>query len=703
MPRTAQRHQKPATFLKSTINAAALAGTALTPVLLNAEQLSFYGTPGLIEMPAAQTLGDGTLAFTTAMAGATVRNTLTFQMTPRVFGTFRYSILDDFDGVGIDRYDRSFDLHVQLAHERDWRPALAVGLRDFGGTGIYSSEYLVATKSFGPNVSVTSGLGWGRLAERDPFQSPLALIAETFETRPDVGAGGIQQTGQLDTGAWFRGDVALFGGVEWQLNDHLTLLAEYSSDLYALETTQGIADVQSPFNFGLNYTFDNGIGLGAYSMYGQDVGVVLSYAFDPQNRPIPGGLDNAPPAMIPHDSAASHSWQQGDPNPLQQALIAQGLRIEQVEITAESATLTIENTLWHSQAQALGRAARVLANATPPNVDDFRITLSENGLPITTARLSRRDVLDLEFDLNGAAQLLTRTRFEDAIGAPLVDRTGQVEVSLQPYTSFSLFDPDQPLRGDVGLRLNARLRPASDLLISGEIRQPLWSNIDDATRQSNSTIRHVRSDTVRYAQESELELNNLTISKFFRPGPDLFGRVTLGYLEPMYGGLSSELLWFPLDSPLALGAELNYVMQRDFDILFDFQDYSTFTGHVSAYYDFDNGYHGRLDVGRYLAGDWGATLALDREFNNGFKVGGFFTLTDVSFDDFGEGSFDKGIRIEIPTSWLTGQPSRGSDTHVIRPVLRDGGARLDVNDRLYESVRAARVPALQDSWARFFR
>jgi len=34
-------------------------------------------------------------------------------------------------------------------------------------------------------------------------------------------------------------------------------------------------------------------------------------------------------------------------------------------------------------------------------------------------------------------------------------------------------------------------------------------------------------------------------------------------------------------------------------------------------------------VGRYLAAITAPTLSLDREFNNGFKVGGYFTLTDV--------------------------------------------------------------------------
>jgi hypothetical protein len=171
----------------------------------------------------------------------------------------------------------------------------------------------------------------------------------------------------------------------------------------------------------------------------------------------------------------------------------------------------------------------------------------------------------------------------------------------------------------------------------------------------------------------------------------------------MYGGVSAELLWKPIDSRLGFGGELNFVRQRDFDQLFGFQDYDTTTGHVSAYYDLGNGFHTQLDVGRYLAGDWGATLSVDREFENGVRIGGFATLTDVSFDDFGEGSFDKGIRIEIPITWITGEPGRTSFRTTVRPVLRDGGARLNVPNRLYDTVRPWHSKELGDEWGRVFR
>ena len=124
---------------------------------------------------------------------------------------------------------------------------------------------------------------------------------------------------------------------------------------------------------------------------------------------------------------------------------------------------------------------------------------------------------------------------------------------------------------------------------------------------------------------------------------------------------------------------------------------------ISAYYDFGNGYLGQVDVGRYLAGDVGATISFDRVFVNGWRVGAFATLTDVSASDFGEGSFDKGIRFSVPLSWALGNESKSTFGAALRSGGGDGGARLEVDGRLYDSIRDYHGGALDSEWARVWR
>ena len=173
----------------------------------------------------------------------------------------------------------------------------------------------------------------------------------------------------------------------------------------------------------------------------------------------------------------------------------------------------------------------------------------------------------------------------------------------------------------------------------------------------------------------------------------------------MHAGVSGEVLWKPVDGKLALGLEVNHTKQRDRDGRFGFDDYdyAITTAHVSAYYDFGKGYLGQVDVGRYLAGDKGATLTFAREFANGWKVGAFASMTDASAEEFGEGSFDKGVTLTVPMNWLLGNPSRDQIDQTIRPLQRDGGARVNVDGRLYDSIRDYHSGRLDDQWSRVWR
>lgn len=690
--------------------------TALPALADEPVSYNLYGTPGLIDMPTAQSAPDAELAATIAYFGGTTRNTLTFQITPRLSGSFRYSRIQDYVvATGDDTFDRSFDLRYRFIDEGRYRPAVAVGLRDIIGTGLYSSEYLVATKHLTPRLTFTGGIGWGRLGSYNGFDNPLGALDDRFETRPTdfTGTGG-----QIESGKWFRGDAAFFGGVAWAATDKLTLKAEYSSDNYDLERTGGrsLFDRETPFNFALDYEVTDGVRAQAYYMYGSELGVSLNFVLNPRKPAVNGSKAPAPqPVMVRAPGAAADlDWTTERDRPkvlrdtVARLLAVEKLKLEAMEVAPRAVTVRIRNTRTLASAEAIGRTARVLTRTMPASVERFTIVPVTGGVPAAAITVNRRDMEQLEHAPDNVSKSYLRAEITDAAGSSenMVYADGlypKFRWSLGPYVATSYFDPDSPVRADVGVELNAAYDISPGLTLSGAVRHRLAGNIGDATRESNSVIRHVRSDSAKYAREGKTALRYMTLDYRFRPGTNLYGRVTAGYLEQMYGGLSTEVLWKPVQSRWALGAEFNYVKQRDFDQRFGFRDYETATGHVSAYYDFNNGFYGQVDVGRYLARDWGGTISLSREFANGWTVGAFATFTDVSFDDFGEGSFDKGLIFTIPLSHFLGQPSRKTYSTTLRPLTRDGGARLNVRGRLYDDVREYHDPELRDSWGRFWR
>lgn len=684
-----------------------------------APSLNFYGTSGLIDTPSAEMQPDGQWSTSYSWFAGQSRYNLTFQALPWLSASFRYNGIRNLSGTSFSTYyDRGFDVRARLWREGRWRPVVTIGLQDFAGTGVYASEYIVATKGFDTSawgigqqpgrLKLTAGLGWGRLGT-------YGSIGSIAGNRVGFRAGGTG--GSLSTDSWFRGDIAPFAGVEWQPNDRWGFKAEYSSDAYQAEARDsGIFERKSPLNFGVEYQWTPGTRLGAYYLFGSELGVMAQIQLNPKHPPVAMQVPALTP-VVPRSQWATEEahWNQGWAasettkvklrDRLAEALKADGLILESVSLQGTEVEIRYRNNRYRSETLAIGRVARLTANVLPPSVETFRIVPVRSGLGLSATVLRRSDLEALEFapDAPDALQAvigLTNAGPTPAGAIRSKELYPAFSTSVSPYASPGYFDPDQPFRLDLGIDLVASYVPAPGWRISGAIGQRLWGNIANG-RASNSVLPHVRTDQVEYAQYGTT-LANLYVSRHWQPRDDVYARVTGGYFESMYGGLSAEALWKPVASPLALGIEANYVIQRDFDQRLSFRDYKTFTGHASAYLELGKGYLAQVDAGRYLAGDYGGTFSIDRTFNNGWSVGGFFTLTNVSAADFGEGSFDKGFRFRIPLDWMLGKPSRNAFGLTIRPTQRDGGQKVRVPGRLYGNIRSAHQQSLSRQSARFW-
>lgn len=221
---------------------------------------------------------DGQFGFNLGVVGNYQRYAVWFQATPWLETSFRYSRVPWAGGNRV-YYDRSFGARIRLLNEINDFADVSIGVRDLLGTGVYASEYLVASKRLG-NVDLTAGLGWGRLSEDHTIPNPIGTVLNTFNSRPDVG----QNSGSFDFGALFRGPKAgLFGGVAWHTPvDGITLLAEYSSDEYSHEAAfpHGLK-VRSPANVGISYQLLPSFSLSAGWYYGTTYGLNLTLSADP--------------------------------------------------------------------------------------------------------------------------------------------------------------------------------------------------------------------------------------------------------------------------------------------------------------------------------------------------------------------------------------------------------------------------------------
>jgi hypothetical protein len=172
----------------------------------------------------------------------------------------------------------------------------------------------------------------------------------------------------------------------------------------------------------------------------------------------------------------------------------------------------------------------------------------------------------------------------------------------------------------------------------------------------------------------------------------------------MFAGVGGELLYRPFQQRWAFGLNIWAVQQREYKRLFELLDYQTLTGHATFYYETPwNDISLRFHVGRYLAKDYGYTLEAVRTFRTGVQVGAWFTITNVSAEQFGEGSFDKGIMVRIPLEWVLPFGTRSVFDLDLRPIQRDGGQMLRGNAQLYDMTQPSSYGELMRQWDSVFR
>ena len=642
-----------------------------------------FGLPGIVDLPTAQRFPDGELVITQQLHKYLARSGISFQALPRVGVSFLYTGhgINGGEAYGRINHDRSFDAHISILDEGTYLPTISLGLRDFIGTGWYSSEYIVGTKSLG-NLELTAGLGFGRLAERRSFSNPLGALSSRFDRRDGNAVG---RGGTLGTINWFQGNAAAFYGIQYHINDKITLSSEYTSDTMSRESLYYL-NVKSPWNFGASYELNDYVNLSAQYLYGNQVSVTAHVNVNPGRPPFLGGKELAPVPMRLRGEGALPFNINYDAK-IRKVLAVDGFKIQNLDFDDDTVSIMVKNTKFRSTAQALGRLASTLQRFTSDQIKFAKISLISGSLQTATYRVDLEQITKEQFEPAILKSDKPSIVAVDAEGIPSKEVETRFTWGVGPYIEHRLFNPDLPLSWETGVEVEAGYQIANGLKVSGSVRKSILTNLTDNKRRSNSSLPRVHSDWPLYDFAGQPgHIYELTLSYVKNLGRGFYGRAHGGLLEPFFAGIGGEILFKPAQWNIGIGLDVNRVRMRDYDMRFNLRDYETTLGHLSLYYDAGGMFDVEINAGRYLAGDWGATTTISRKFGSGWEVGGYATLTDVPFDTFGEGSFDKAIYVSVPIDWIISSPNRTKRRLVLRPITRDGGAQLSSARRLYREI-----------------
>ena len=607
-----------------------------------------HGVVGLINMPTARFYDEGVHGISVYDGTPDQKITLTSSPYDWLEASFFYTNIQGLPYPGYeyqDYKDKGFNVKVRLKKEGIF-PAIALGLNDFAGTGYYESEYIVGTYGVN-NFDMHFGLGWGALdGAKNNIENPLGYLYDSFNTRPtttkDFG-------GSFDTAKYFSGDSAsIFYGISFKYNNKLLL--KFEKDTIKVDGPRmPYGPKESEFSLGFDFSINDNFSIGASFERGGYASLKLIYKNDPVSSFKKYKYEKA-----------ELSSQDNKYTKLIKNLEANGIGVDKISETSRSLGLELTQFIHPN----INLIEQIITEAAIDSGIDKNIKKS-----IKIADLNAVNEIDESFTKNSKL---------------IYERKSIRKVNTFTSAKFRPFlaSREEFFKGAFLIENDTEFILTKNLFLNTNLKYSLADNFDDLRFPPMDTYpAQVRSDVKQYLKNMDegILIGRAQLDYHISPIENHHVMFSGGILEDMFSGYGFEYLYFKNDLNYSFGFEVFDVRKRDYDWGFGHLDYKNTTYNANLYYrnygliPFDM----KLSAGEYLAGDSGSTIEFSRSFSSGLKFGIFATFTNVTTQQFGEGSFDKGIFFNIP---IYGD----FINYTWRPLTKDPGAKLTRRNTLHE-------------------
>ena len=599
-----------------------------------------HGVIGLINMPTARFYDEQSHGLTIYDGTPDQKITLSSSPYDWLEASLFYTNIQGLPYPGYeyqDYKDKGFNVKLRLKEQGNF-PAVAIGVMDIAGTGLYSSEYIITSYGIN-NIDMHFGLGWGTLnGSKDTIKNPLGYISDNFKNRPTETEG---QGGQFQPSRYFSGQTASpFYGVSYALNDRT--LFKIEKDTTLTTDTLDYKKAKSNYSVGIDYALNENFVVGFSVERGSTASLKFIYKSSPKTSYQKYKYQNQEQNINNEDQYQN----------LITNLERNGIGVNKVIETANSIGLELTQ-FTHSNLQVVEEIIKQAGKDSGIEKDIKKNLKIVNLDAITEFDDSFEDNSNLIYEREKKSQFNTKTGLK-----------------FRPFIASR----EEFFKGALLLENDSEYIILDNLMLNVNLKYSLADNFDDLRYPPLNTFpAQVRSDIKQYLKNMDegILIGRAQIDYFISPHKDHHLMFTGGILEDMFSGFGFEYLYFKNDTNYSVGFELFNAKKRDYDWGFGTLDYQNVTGHLNFHYrnygliPFDM----KLSYGEYLAGDVGTTIELSRSYDNGMVFGVFASNTDVSEEQFGEGSFDKGIFFNIP---IYGNLIN----YTWRPLTKDPGAKL---------------------------
>ena len=542
--------------------------------------------------------------------------------------------------------DKGFNFKLRIKEE-GVLPAIAIGINDIAGTGFYSSEYIVASYGIN-NLDMHFGLGWGQLdGSSNQINNPFGYLNDRFKNRS---GGFTDEGGQFNPDKYFSSETASpFYGISYSLRNNLLLKIEADTT----NTTGGQITYdkkESEFSYGIDYLINDNFTLGASFERGNYLSLRFIYRNNPK-RSVKKYEYIQPDNISADDNKYTKLIKNLEEN---------GIGVNKISESSKSIGLELTQYIHPD----LRLVEQIISEASK------NAGIKKNiKKDIKIAELKAVSEIDDVFERNA------RTIYE---------RSTKRRINTNNSIRFKPFiaSREEFFKGALLAENDTEIVLNQNLFFNVNLKYSLANNFEDLRFPPFDTFpAQVRSDVKQYLKNMDkgVLIGRAQFDYHLTPKDNHHFMFTGGILEDMFSGIGMEYLFFKQNTNYSFGVELFKARKRDYEWGFGHLDYENTTLTANLYIrnygliPFDM----KISAGEYLAGDVGATFEISRKFSNGVNFGAFASITDVSSEQFGEGSFDKGIFFNIP---IFGN----SIAYTWRPLTKDPAQKLVRRNTLHD-------------------
>lgn len=650
---------------------------------------------GYWNMPSARMGCEGEIGLGYAWVNPYIHYNLRVQMNPYLEISGDYRIFKGVDdpiltpmGFG-DLSDKGANVKFSLFRPEDSHyllPGVAFGLEDFIGTKSFYARYVVLTQVF-PKLNLEMTLGYGQKRIRRFF-------------------GGV---------SWIP-----FRKTELPFFKNLAFVAEYDAIPYEDEEVEKHPKARrkkSPINFGIKTRLLNHFDLSLSYIRGHRLACSLSayYNFGAATGFLPKVDDPLPytspvnweplGAMRPADLLAQE---------LLYPFLQQGFDLLEIWLLDQRLYLRIINNNYLDAAIVRERLNALLGALIPADFKEVVTLIEGDGFPIQEIRFNmemvrkftQKEICAYELNIINPTLEAVRPPCEAALLFKTRRNLFNFEVFPKSYTFFGSSQGKFKYALGVHVGINGFLFDKiyySTLL--GWIGVSNMGHLTGIDRLNPSQLINVRTDIARYFDQRGVTVDEAYLQRNWNMGKGWFSKVALGYFEEEYGGIAAEVLYYPVGSNFAFGAEGAFLRKRSYHGL-GFTDkfrklhgfhpfwvrFTPTQGFANFYYNWcDAEMAFKVKVGKFLANDWGARFELTRYFENGLRLTAWYTYTNGNDHINGHTYHDKGVAFSMPLDIFFTHSERDRWGYGMSAWLRDVGAIAETGKGLYNMIAEERA------------